>query len=78
MDADQPNSQQLNPAALTPAEAARLLTVAGGRSIPPEAVQAAIDAGAPVLADGRLNLVELMAWLEKDLAEKPRLADGQL
>jgi hypothetical protein len=78
MDADQPNSQQLNPAALTPAEAARLPSAAGGRSIPVEAVQAAIDAGAPVLADGRLNLVELMAWLEKDLAEKPRLADGQV
>jgi len=71
MDADQPNSQQLNPAALTPAEAARLLSAAGGRSVPVEAVQAAIDAGAPVLSDGRLNLVELMAWLEKDLAVKP-------
>ena len=69
MDVDQPNSQQLNPAALTAAEAARLLTAAGGRHIPAEAVQAAIDAGAPVLADGRLNLVELMAWMEKDLAE---------
>jgi hypothetical protein len=78
MDADQPNSQQLNPAALTPAEAARLLSAAGGRPIPVEVVQAAIDAGAPVLADGRLNLVELMAWLEKDLAAHWRLADGQV
>jgi hypothetical protein len=78
MDADQPNSQQLNPAALTAAEAARLLTAASGRPVSVEVVQAAIDAGAPVLADGRLNLVELMAWLEKDLAEKPRLADGQV
>ena len=78
MDADQPNSQQLNPAALTAAEAARLLSAAGGRAVTVDVVQAAIDAGAPVLADGRLNLVELMAWLEKDLAEKPRLADGQV
>jgi len=78
MDADQPNSQQLNPAALTAAEAARLLSAASGRPVGVEVVQAAIDAGAPVLADGRLNLVELMAWLEKDLAEKPRLADGQV
>ena len=69
MDADQPNSQQLNPAALTAAEAARLLTAAGGRPVAVDMVQAAIDAGAPVLADGRLNLVELMAWMEKDLAE---------
>ena len=71
MDAEQPNSQQLNPAALTPAEAARLLTAAGGRDVTEDMVRAAIDAGAPVLADGRLNLVELMAWLEKELAEKP-------
>ena len=78
MDADQTSSQQLNPAALTPAEAARLLTAASGRTVGVEVVQAAIDAGAPDLADGRLNLVELMAWLEKDLAEKPRLADGQV
>ena len=39
MDADQPNSQQLNPAALTPTDAARLLTAAGGRYLPREAVQ---------------------------------------
>jgi hypothetical protein len=78
MDADQPNPQQLNPAALTAAEAARLLTAASGRPVSEEVVQAAIDAGAPVLADGRLNLVELMAWLEKDLAVKPRPLDGQL
>jgi len=71
MDADQPNSQQLNPAALTAAEAARLLTAAGGRPITADMVQAAVDAGAPVLADRRLNLVELMAWLERTLAEKP-------
>jgi hypothetical protein len=71
MDADQPNSQQLNPAALTTAEAARLLTAAGGRPVTADMVQAAIDAGAPVLADRRLNLVELMAWLERTLAEKP-------
>ena len=75
MDADQPNSQQLNPAALTAAEAARLLTAAGGRPVGEEMVQAAIDAGAPVLADGRLNLVELMAWMEKDLAES---SNGQV
>jgi polygalacturonase len=78
MDADRENPQPsghgtpavpgtLNPAALTVADVARLLTAAGGHHIPPEAVQAAIDAGAPVLADGRLNLVELMAWLEKEL-----------
>jgi len=67
MDADRENPQTLNPAALTVADAARLLTAAGGHHIPPETVQAAIDAGAPVLAGGRMNLVELMAWLEKEV-----------
>ena len=66
-----PSPERVNPAALTPAEAARLLAATGGRPVTTDMVQAAIDAGAPVLADGRLNLVELMAWLEKELAEKP-------
>ena len=61
------SAERLNPAALTPAEAARLLSAAGGRPVGAEVVQAAVDAGAPVLADGRINLVELMAWLEKEL-----------
>jgi len=33
-------------------------------------LQAAIDRGAPTLPDGRVNLVELLAWLEKELAGK--------
>ena len=68
MDADR---QPLNPAALTVAEAARLLAAGGGRAVTADMVQAAIDAGAPILADGRVNLVELMAWLEKELAARP-------
>ncbi len=66
MDAER---QPVNPAALTAADAARLLAAASGRQVTVDMVQAAIDAGAPVLADGRLNLVELMAWLEKELSE---------
>ena len=71
MDGDRPDSQPLNPAALTLADAARLLTAASGRPVTVDMIQAALDAGAPVLEEGRLNLVELMAWLEKDLAAKP-------
>jgi len=67
MDADR---QPVNPAALTAAEAAHLLAAASGRPITADMVQAAVDAGAPVLADGRLNLVELMAWLERNMAAK--------
>ena len=74
MDAER---QPVNPAALTAADAARLLAAASGRQVTEDMVQAALDSGAPVLsevwtpsgADGRLNLVELMAWLEKELSE---------
>ena len=53
-------------------QAARLLAAAGGRPVTVEMVRAAIDAGAPAGADPdgrgrRINLVEFMAWLEKDL-----------
>jgi len=68
MDAER---QPVNPAALTAADAARLLAAASGRPITETMVRDAIDAGAPLAADGRLNLVELMAWLERTLAEKP-------
>jgi len=68
MDADR---QPVNPAALTAAEAAHLLAAASGRPVTEVMVRDAIDAGAPLAADGRLNLVELMAWLERTLAEKP-------
>jgi hypothetical protein len=60
--------QGVNPAALTAADAARLLTAAGGKVVTAAMVQMAIDRGAPALPDGRVNLVALMAWLERDLA----------
>ena len=71
MDGDRPDGQPLNPGALTLADATRLLTAASGRPVTVDMIQAALDAGAPVLEEGRLNLVELMAWLEKDLAARP-------
>ena len=61
---------QIDPSALTAQQAATILAAAGGREIPVEMVQAALDAGAPVAADGRLNLVELIAWLEKEMASR--------
>ena len=70
--------QPVNPAALSPSDAARLLAAHGGRPITADMVLAAADEGKILMADGRLNVVELMAWLEKDLAEKPRLTDGQI
>ncbi len=61
----------INPLAMTIEEAVRLLSAAG-RIVTPEMIQAAIDAGAPVLAgDGKhVNLIDLMAFLEKNIDRK--------
>lgn len=56
----------LNPAAISPEDAARLLTATAGRRIDAETVEAALAAGAPTLPDGRVNLIELAAWLERE------------
>ena len=69
-DSSLPSPERVNPAALTLADAARLLAAAGGRPVTVEMLQAAVDRGAPTLADGRVNLVELLAWMEKELAGK--------
>ena len=58
----------LTPTVLTPETLARLLSAAGGKAVTMDMVQAAIDAGAPVGVGGRVNLVEFMAWLERELA----------
>lgn len=64
----QPNTrQQVDPAALTVVELARLLSVGGNRKITPEQVQADIDAGAPVGAGGKINLVHYVAWLVREV-----------
>lgn len=56
----------VNPAAMTVDQAARLLSAAG-RPVTADMVRAALEAGAPVGTDGRINLIDLMAWLEKHL-----------
>ena len=60
----------VNPLALTLEEVARLLSAAGGRKVTPEQVQADIDAGAPVGAGGRVNLVHYAAWLVREVQAK--------
>ncbi|MFN4840501.1 MAG: hypothetical protein ACK5MB_09055 [Phycisphaerales bacterium] len=59
---------RLNPAALPVADAARVLTRLGGKSVTDSMLRADIDAGAPVNADGSLNLVHYAAWLGKELS----------
>lgn len=60
-DADGAPSGRVDPAKLTTAEAAELLRV------PVALIQAHIDAGAPVGADGRMHLVRYAAWLIRRL-----------
>ena len=66
--ASEPDKQQLRPTALTPEDVARLLTSLGGMTVTTEMIQADIDAGAPVNADGTINLVHYGAWLVREMA----------
>jgi hypothetical protein len=56
--------------ALMPGKLADILRRAGARHASPEAIQADLDAGAPVNEDGTINLIEYAAWLVG------RMADG--
>jgi len=58
---------RLDPAALTLADAARVLSAAAGRRVTVEQLQADVDAGAPVSPDGRINLVHYAAWLVREV-----------
>ena len=66
MDHESAN-HSLNPMSLTPADAARLLTKAGGQPVPLETIQADLAAGAPANADGTINLVHYAAWLVREM-----------
>jgi len=58
----------LNPNALALADAARLLTRAGGQHVTVALLQADLDAGAPANTDGTINLIHYAAWLVREIA----------
>ncbi|MBL8879215.1 MAG: hypothetical protein JNG88_08855 [Phycisphaerales bacterium] len=58
----------LDPKALPIAAAARMLSAAGGQRVDVEMLEADIAAGAPVNADGTLNLVHYAAWLVQEMS----------
>ena len=62
-------AEQINPAAMTPAEAARILTAACGRQVMAETIQQHLELGAPQ-QQGRLHLVHYAAWLVQRLGEQ--------
>jgi len=59
---------RLNPSAMPVADAARLLSRAGGQPVTAEMLEADIEAGAPTNADGTINLVHYAAWLVKEMS----------
>jgi hypothetical protein len=65
-------SSGLNPSALSVADAARLLTRAGGWPITEDMLEDDITSGAPTNADGSINLVHYAAWLVKGLGNGDR------
>ena len=54
---------------LTVAQVSQVLSAAGGRRITEAMVHADIDAGAPVNADGTINLVHYTAWLVREITK---------
>lgn len=61
-------AKSIDPAALSLADAARLLTKAGGRLVTESALQRDVEAGAPTNPDGTINLVNYVAWLVLEMA----------
>jgi hypothetical protein len=60
--------KKMDPTALPIADAAQILSKAGGRLVTEEMLRKDIDDGAPTNADGTLNLVHYAAWLIKEMA----------
>lgn len=53
----------------TPSDFARLLSQAGFGPVTETQILADIEAGAPITADGRVNLLHYVAWLLKSDAK---------
>ncbi|MBE7457417.1 MAG: hypothetical protein KJ057_12970 [Phycisphaerae bacterium] len=60
----------LNPSALPLADAARLLSAAGGQRVGMEMIESDVAAGAPTNADGSINLVHYGAWLIREMSSR--------
>ena len=58
----------LDPQALRLVDLARILTTLGAMRVSVEMLEADITAGAPINADGTVNLVHFAAWLVKEMS----------
>lgn len=63
-----PTGGNLNPNALSVANAARLLSKVSGEKVTEEMIRADLAAGAPANRDGSINLVHYAAWLVKEMS----------
>jgi hypothetical protein len=59
--------QAVNPRSLGLEQLAKMLSSVGGKQITVEQLQADIDAGAPQLSDGNVNLIHYAAWLAREV-----------
>jgi hypothetical protein len=66
-NADGRQGGPLNPQALRLEDLARILSVSGPKPVTVEMLRADIDDGAPVNADGSMNLVLYVAWLLREM-----------
>lgn len=70
---DEPNAEgrqggPLNPQALRLEDLARILSASGPKPVSVEMLRDDIDDGAPVNADGTVNLVHYVAWLVREMS----------
>jgi hypothetical protein len=59
----------LNPQSLRLEDVSRILSASGPKPLTVEMIRADIDAGAPVNANGTINLVHYTAWLARIIAD---------
>ena len=69
-DAGNMPSPTLKVTALSVEDAARLIAKCSGKPVSPETIREDVAAGAPMNADGTINMVEYAAWLVKELADR--------
>ena len=56
---------RIDPLAMTVAQAAKVLSAVGNGPVSEEMLRRHIAAGAPTTPDGRINLVQYAAWLNR-------------
>ena len=67
-NADGRHGGPLNPQSLSPEDVARILTASGWKPVSVDMIRDDIDDGAPVNADGTINLVQYAGWLVKEMS----------